>query len=175
MAWGTVAGAIFVGLGALAAFWEIRRGARARETALLLDLSFRWLEKPMVESMRANRKENQDSLKSLISTDPLSKTDAKRWVELQLVPNFLEAIGYLERNRSAIRVSDVEGFWGSQIMYVWRLWEPAVRDDLRDERPTVLFNLEMLARKVRRYRERRLRRERLRKLLRAALPGLPRE
>jgi hypothetical protein len=173
-AWGTVAAAVFLALGALVAWIEIRRGAKARETALLLDLAFRWLDKPMVESMGATRQATRESVRSLVEKDVLSEDERTTWNTLQRVPNFLEAVGYLEQHRAAIKVRDVEGFWGSQIIYVWCLWEPSVRDLLRPERKTAFLNLERLATKVDRYRKRRMRRERIRELLRALLPGLPR-
>ena len=123
--------------------------------------------------MAANRKETQQSLGSLLETADLSDEERARWVVLQRVPNFLEAIGYLEQHRSAIKVADVEGFWGSQIIFVWDLWESSVKEVLREESKTAFLNFEDLAEKVRRYRDRRIRRERLRELLRAVLPGLP--
>ena len=123
--------------------------------------------------MAANRKETQQSLGSLLETADLSDEERARWVVLQRVPNFLEAIGYLEQHRSAIKVADVEGFWGSQIIFIWNLWESSVKEVLREESKTAFLNFEDLAEKVRRYRDRRIRRERLRELLRAVLPGLP--
>jgi hypothetical protein len=174
-AWGTIAGAAFLGLGAVAAWLELRRGAQARETSLLLDLAFRWMEPQMVESLNANRAETQNSLRSLIEKETLSDTEREKWLMLQYVPNFLEAVGYLEKKRSAISVRDVEGFWGSQIIFVWKLWEPTVQEVLRPTSDTALLSFEELSKKVIRYRERRLRREQIGRLLRAALPGLPKE
>jgi hypothetical protein len=177
-AWGTVAGAAFLGVGALAAWIELRRGARARETRILLDLVFRWLEQSMVQSMHAMRQESSDTVRSLIEkleSNTLSEEDAAKLTELQRVANFFETIGYLERNRSAITVRDMEGLWGTTIIRIWKLWEPSVTRVLRRDRRPVFLYLELLATKVDRYRERRLRRERLKELFRAALPGLPKQ
>jgi hypothetical protein len=170
---GTIAGAVFLGFAAYFTWLELRRGARARETGLLLELAFRWTEREMTESMTANSAATRSSLRSLIEKKTLSASERDDWLRLQRVPNFLEAVGYLERNRSAIHVRDAEGFWGSQIIDLWKLWEPTVYEVLRPKSDTALLNFESLSKKVIRYRARRLRREEIRNLLRAALPGLP--
>lgn len=173
---GTVAGAAFLGAAALFTWIELRRGARARETALLLELAFRWLDPWFAESLSQSDKETVDSLRSLLETVQAgNETDAEseRWLLLTRAPNFLEQVGYLERRRSAIKIADVEGFWGSQVLRLWRLWEPSI-PTLRNRSDTVLLEFETIATKVRRFRERRVKRERIRALLRSLLPGLPR-
>ena len=133
------------------------------------------MEPEMTESLTANTAATQNSLRSLLEKETLSTSEREDWLRLQRLPNFLEAVGYLERNRSAIHVRDVEGFWGSAIIDVWKLWEPSIHDVLRPKSDTALLNFESLSKKVIRYRARRLRREEIRNLLRAALPGLPKQ
>jgi hypothetical protein len=171
---GTGAGAFFLGLAAFIGILELRRGARARETALLLDLSLRWSGTWLAESVQANASESAQSVRALAEKPRPERTTEERekWLLLLRVTNFLEAVGYLESQRSAIKIRDLERFWGTNITFVWETWEPSVTHVLRSQQsPAALSHLESLATKVRRHRDRRERRERLRALLRALLPG----
>lgn len=133
VAWGTVAGAAFLGLAAGLGWIELRRGAQARETAVLLDLALRWLDPWVVDAIQASNRETSQTVRTLAETPVANRTpeEQEKWLLLQRLPNFLEAIGYLERDRSAIKVRDVEGFWGSQIAFVWDLWELSIKEVLR--------------------------------------------
>jgi hypothetical protein len=169
-AYATVAGAAFLALAAAVAFVELRRAARARETEILLNIAWRWLDPTISESIAANLREEPDALRGLLVKPHEELTDDERDKWRLLLPgvNFLEAIGYLEEDRDAIKLRDIEAFWGNSILQLWNRWEPAVV--ILRQQPKqgegALATLERLAKRVRRQRERRIARSGLTEMLR---------
>jgi hypothetical protein len=156
-AYATLADAAFLALAAAVAFLELRRAARARETEILLNIAWRWLDPTISESVAANLREEPEALRALLVKPHEELTYDER-----------EAIGYLEEDRNAIKLRDVEAFWGNSILQLWNRWEPAVVV-LRQQPKQgegALVTLERLANRVRRQRERRVARAGLKDMFR---------
>jgi hypothetical protein len=135
---------------------QLADARRTRDGALLVELSRRWDEKPILDSQELFAEYGNDGIIELIRKvyEEGGATDAevRTFSRLEALPNLWETIGVLKEER-AISVSVIDRMWGAAIIKGWGGWQGPIQR-LRDatENQSSYEHFERLAEDLQEYR-----------------------
>jgi hypothetical protein len=174
----TAVTAIVLGGTAILARRTLRDAQNTRHANVLTELSRRWDDPHIVQSVKLFARYKRADLVSLIETiyDERKPSDQELFdfATLEAIPNLWETVAILQ-SEGAFPLSMVEKMWGAAIASAWDAWEAAIKR-LREltDTPTTYCHFERLATALRNQEESRLGARRVWPLFGARI-GRPRE
>ncbi len=137
-------------IGLLIAWHQLGEAKRTRRAGIMIELSKRWDETPLVESRRAFHEKYGSPEKLGEAMERLYSAKSDELYMLLRLPDYLEDLAILvEEGGTAKDV--VRKSLGSVITTWWTRWEPAVRVIRAVDGDTVYEHLERLAEQMREH------------------------
>jgi hypothetical protein len=123
-------GTAVLAIGVLIALWGLRDSRKTRDGELLADLSRRWSEHDMEESIMAYSTHGPTGIVALATrlydlppdAPAASYEDLKLFTKLLRWPELIEAIAVM-RAHGSISTRAVYKMWGPSIVAAWKAWE----------------------------------------------------
>ena len=125
----TAVATIILAVTAALALRQLHDAHRARDAALLIDLSRRWDEPLIVESQKLFAIYTSEGITELIDRvyNPAGATEKEQidFTKLEALPNLWETLGVL-RAEQAVSLSVIDRMWGVAITGAWKDWEAPI-------------------------------------------------
>jgi hypothetical protein len=144
----TSIGTCAVGVGVIFAWLNWLTDRRHRDTEMTIEISRRW-DSPEMRRVWAVVRKEQDPMKVLRKAVRAFRLDSSIWYDYELILNFFEDLGALEK-RKAVRKVVLEDSIGGLATGIWHIWGPAILELRKvSNQPALYQNFELLAARLR--------------------------